>query len=114
MNDSAALIWCPFATSDEARKAAQILVTEQLIACANIIPGIVSVFTWQDQVQEAEEVGLLCKTLSHSMPKAIARLAEIYTYDTPAIAGWLVDKAPPETLAWLSGSLTNGVENEQH
>ena len=34
---------------------------------------------------------------------AVARLAQIHPYDTPAITGWRCDAAAPATLAWLDG-----------
>lgn len=36
------LVWCPFPDEDEARQAAGALLDEGLIACANIVPGLVS------------------------------------------------------------------------
>lgn len=110
MNDAApALIWCPFGSVEDARAAAATLVTERLVACANILPQIVSVFAWQGAVQEEQEVGMLCKTQLRLLAPAIARLAQLHPYDTPAILGWKADEAPPATLAWLEGALAKGV-----
>jgi periplasmic divalent cation tolerance protein len=98
---SGALIWCPFASEDAAAAAAGQLLDEGLIACANILPGMRSLYVWQGERGEARECGALFKTDAGLLEHAVARLAAIHPYDTPAIAGWRADVAPPATLAWL-------------
>ncbi|WP_340588251.1 divalent-cation tolerance protein CutA [Erythrobacter alti] len=97
----AALIWCPFGDLESARQCARKLVEERLVACANIVPAVTSVFRWQGDVLQESEVGVLFKTTSKLLDAAVERLVALHPYDTPAIAGWHADKAPPETLAWL-------------
>jgi periplasmic divalent cation tolerance protein len=98
---SAALIWSPFESEDAAASAASQLLDEGLIACANILPGVRSLYTWQGERGEARECGALFKTDSELLDKAIARLAAIHPYETPAIAGWRADATAPATAAWL-------------
>ena len=100
-----ALIWSPFANVDQARQAAETLVREELVACANILPGMVSVFRYEGAVQSGSEVAALFKTSADLLDAATARLAQIHPYDTPAICGWAAGSAPPETRAWLAATL---------
>ncbi len=37
------------------------LVNSRLVACVNIIPSIVSVYEWNDKVEEASEVMMMIK-----------------------------------------------------
>lgn len=96
-----ALIWCPFPDSASARAAIERLLDESLIACANILPQIYSVFQWQGERGEAEETGVLLKTSTCLLDRAVGRLAELHPYETPAILGWRCDSAAPATLAWM-------------
>ena len=98
---SAALIWCPFESEDAAAKVASQLLDEGLIACANLIPDVRSLYVWRGERGEARECGSLFKTEAGLLDKAVARLAAIHPYDTPAIAGWRADATPPVTAAWL-------------
>jgi periplasmic divalent cation tolerance protein len=98
---SAALIWSPFESEDAAASAASQLLDEGLIACANILPGVRSLYVWQGERGEARECGALFKTEANLLDKAIARLAAIHPYETPAIAGWRADATAPATAAWL-------------
>lgn len=97
----AALIWCPFPDAPVAEAAATVLLDEGLIACANIAPGMVSLFAWNGVRERSLEAGVLLKTRAGLLDRAIARLAELHPYDEPAILGWRCDAAAPGTLAWL-------------
>ena len=98
---SAALIWSPFESEEAAAAAASQLLDERLIACANIVPGVRSLYVWRGERGEARECGALFKTSPALLDEAIARLAEIHPYETPAIAGWRADAAAPATAQWL-------------
>ncbi len=105
MTVRAAMIWSPFASTPEARQVAEILLQEKLVACANILPELLSIFRYEGKVQSASEVGVLFKTEASLLDAATRRLAELHPYDTPAICGWHVDSAPEETRKWLAGLL---------
>jgi len=98
---SAGLIWCPFESEEAAAAAAAQLLDEGLVACANIVPGIRSLYVWKGERGESRECGVLFKTEARLLERAVARLAAIHSYETPAIAGWLADATPPSTAAWL-------------
>lgn len=112
MNDvQAALAWCPFPDVESAKDVAATLLEEKLIACANIIPGIISVFEWEGQSSTQSEVAVLFKTTEECLNRLVARLGECHPYDTPAIVGWLCNAAHPDTKQWLGvtlGSTTSG------
>lgn len=96
-----ALVWCPFPDEDAAASAAKTLLDEKLIACANIVPAIRSLFEWQGKLEEATEAAMLLKTDAALLDRAIGRLAQVHPYAEPAIVGWRCDAAHPVTAAWL-------------
>lgn len=97
----AALAWCPFPDADSAARAADTLLDEALIACANILPPMQSRYVWRGQREVAEETGVLFKTHADLLEKLVARISALHPYDEPAILGWGCDVASPETLRWL-------------
>jgi periplasmic divalent cation tolerance protein len=98
---SAALIWCPFESEAQAAETAGQLLDEGLVACANLLPGVRSLYAWNGERGEARECGALFKTDADLLDRAVARLAAIHPYETPAIAGWRADATAPATAAWL-------------
>ncbi len=96
-----ALIWCPFADEDSAAAVASQLLDERLVACANILPPMRSLYVGQGERGEARECGVLFKTDASLLDRATARLAEIHPYDAPAVLGWRADTAAKPTAEWL-------------
>ena len=97
----AALIWCPFPAVESARAAAEALLDERLVACANLSPQVHSIFVWRGERGEIDECGALFKTTVALLDVAIARLSALHPYEAPAITGWSV-QASEQTLAWLA------------
>ncbi|OBV10796.1 divalent-cation tolerance protein CutA [Erythrobacter dokdonensis] len=100
----AALIWCPFPDREAARAIAGQLLDERLVACANIIGEVESLFVWQGTQGTGSETGVLFKTTAARLNEAVARLGKLHPYDTPAVIGWRCDAAHPATLTWLSAA----------
>ena len=98
----AALIWCPFADEASAEAAAGRLLDEGLVACANILPCVRSLYRWQGVRGEARECAVLFKTDARLLERATERLAHIHPYDEPAVIGWRADCSAPATAAWLA------------
>lgn len=98
---TAALIWCPFGDMESVEAVAGQLLDERLIACANILPAIRSLYRWNGERGEGSEVAVLFKTRADLLDAAVARLEELHPYDAPAIAGWRCDAAGEATLGWL-------------
>lgn len=97
-----ALIYCPFPTREAAREVASVLLDERLIACANILGEVESIYEWNEQRGTAEEVGVLFKTHAGVLDEAVERIAHLHPYDVPAVLGWKCDAAGDATKAWLA------------
>lgn len=106
---SAALLWSAFGDEESAAATASALLDEELIACANIVPGMRSLFTWRGERGETRECGVLFKTDATLLERACERLAQLHPYDTPAVIGWRADATAAKTAAWL-GELAQGQE----
>jgi len=102
----AALIWCPFADLESAAAAAGTLLDEGLVACANLLPAMRSLYRWHGERGEASETAVLFKTRADILARAVSRLEEIHPYDAPAIAGWRCDATGAATGEWLAAEMT--------
>lgn len=101
----AALIYTPLPDTETARTIAGQLLDEGLIACANILGGVESVFMWEGKRESAAECAAVFKTDEAHLAGAIERLGALHPYEVPAIAGWVCDAAHDATLGWLGAGL---------
>ena len=97
-----ALAWCPFPDEDSAAAVADRLLDEKLVACANILGSVRSLYEWSGERGDEREVGVLFKTDAALLDAAVERIAALHPYDTPAVLGWRCDAAAPATAAWLA------------
>jgi periplasmic divalent cation tolerance protein len=64
------------------------LVSERLAACANVLPGVVSRYVWEGELQRETEVALLLKTRASLFPALESRVRQLHDYAVPCIVAW--------------------------
>lgn len=111
VDDGVLLVISTFESREQAEPVARALVGERLAACANLLPGCLSIYRWQGEIERADEVLMLVKTTCDRYPELERRLHELHPYDLPEI----VALAPPRVLAayadWVAGE-TRQVEGD--
>ncbi len=96
------LVFSTFPDAEKAGEVARRLVEEKLAACANILPGLQSIYTWEGSVTEASEVLCLFKVTRDGYPALARRLAELHPYEVPEIIGLSVAEGLPAYLGWVA------------
>lgn len=86
---------------DEAKRIGRALVEERLAACANILPGMTSIYRWQGAVETAEEAVLIAKTRADLFERLAARVKELHSYDVPCVVELRIGRGNPDYLGWL-------------
>jgi len=69
----------------EAKRIANILVEERLVACVNIIPNIHSIYRWKGKIESDDEYVIIAKTNKPNVKNVIKRIKSLHTYDLPDI-----------------------------
>ena len=82
------LVYTVFGNAEDARTVSRQLVEERLAACANIHAPCTSIYEWDGQLREEGEVPVFFKTTPLQRPALMERLAELHSYDVPAILSW--------------------------
>lgn len=98
---AASLILCTCPDAATAETLANALVSEHLAACVNIIPGISSIYEWQDQVEHAAEVLILIKYSTDRYAPLESRLLELHPYELPEILSVPIQQGLPAYLNWI-------------
>lgn len=86
----------------EALKIGRALVEERLAACINVVPGMTSVYHWQDKIEQADEAILYVKTRTDYVEAVISRVRELHSYSCPCAVAWPLKAGDPDYLRWLS------------
>ncbi|MDP0490621.1 MAG: divalent-cation tolerance protein CutA [Verrucomicrobiota bacterium JB023] len=90
-----------FPSESQARAISRELVKEGLIACANILPGAVSVYQWEGEICEDAEVVVLMKTLRSRYAEVEASLRQRHPYEVPEILALDVRQGLPAYLEFV-------------
>jgi periplasmic divalent cation tolerance protein len=88
----------------EAEKISRGLLEAKLIACANIIAGVQSLFWWQGKIDTSKEVLLILKTKKNLFKKIIARVKSLHSYQTPEIIALPLVAGSKDYLDWIGSS----------
>lgn len=85
----------------EGERIVRTLLDEGLIACANIVPGVVSLYKWQGELKRDQEVLVVMKTTGSSVSRALERAAELHSYDVPELLVQPVAGGATAYLEWV-------------
>ncbi len=100
----AVTLYSTWPTLDSAAAAARTLVEQRLIACANILPGAVSVFRWEGEVQREDEVLMFAKTSARRATEARDAIIKLHPYSVPCVTAFaIVETASASAfLDWIA------------
>ena len=87
---------------EAALKLARALVEKRLAACVNILSGCTSIYRWQDNVEQAEEVPLLIKTRAGRYAELEAAIRSLHPYELPEIIAVPVVQGLADYLGWVA------------
>lgn len=97
----AVFIYTTAGSPAEAGAIAETVVGRGLAACANIFPGMTSVYVWKGEVQRDSETAMLLKTVPDLRDAAMDAVRGCHPYETPAVVAFAADAVETDFLAWL-------------
>ena len=100
-----AFIITTVSTEKEGRMIANELVQNKLAACVNIVPKVHSVYEWENQIQNDEELLLLIKTTKEQEKDIYHTVESLHSYDTPELITIPINHGSQPYLQWLENSV---------
>lgn len=95
------VLYTTFPTEMDAQKVGGELVAEKLAACVNIFPGMVSIYRWEDAIENGSEVAMLVKTRKELEPQVLEALAAKHPYTVPALIVFEPRRVARAYVEWL-------------
>jgi periplasmic divalent cation tolerance protein len=92
-------------SKQEAEKIAQHLLDERLIACANIISPVSSLFQWSGKTERAKEHLILMKSRKNLFKKISETVKALHSYLVPEILALPIIEGSKTYLDWLESCL---------
>lgn len=77
------------------------LLKMRLIACANLIGPVRSVYVWEGETQAEEEMLMVLKTPKHKVAALTEAVSELHPYDVPEVLEVDVASGLSAYLAWV-------------
>jgi periplasmic divalent cation tolerance protein len=85
-----------------ARRLARAALRERLAACANLIPGLASLYWWRGKIASSREVLILFKTRAALLPDLERLILAAHPYDTPEFVVLQLTAGTKRYLDWLA------------
>ena len=93
------------ANASDAERISRALVEQGLAACVNVVPGVVSIYRWQGEVQKEQEFLLVIKTRSEVLERLRAALVALHPYEVPELVAWPIAAGHEPYLLWIDDSV---------
>jgi periplasmic divalent cation tolerance protein len=102
MADQVLLAISTFPDVETANRIADVLVTEKLAACANLLPPVHSIYHWKEKVETAGEVMVFFKTTEDRLAAFQEKLRSLHPYEVPEVICIKIDAGLPDYLRWVT------------
>ena len=89
----------------EAKTISDQLLEKKLIACANIVEGVQSVFWWQGKIDQAKETLIVLKSKQDLFKKIVKTVKAHHSYEVPEIIALPIIDGNPDYLKWIHESV---------
>jgi len=93
-----------FPDAEIARRISTQLVTEKFAACANVLPGVESIYRWKEKIESGNETLVFFKVSEERLQAFQNKLRSLHPYEVPEIISCNIDSGLPEYLRWVIGS----------
>jgi periplasmic divalent cation tolerance protein len=102
------LIYVTASNEAEAATIGRALVEDRLVAFANVIGQVRSIYRWEGVVQDEHEAVLIAKTTTDQVEAVTAKVCELHSNTLPCIVALPILGGNPAFLDWVAAETTSG------
>ena len=100
-------IYSTFPTIEKAKSISKTLVEEKLVACANILPQMESIYLWEGKVNQDKEVVVIYKTTKKNFNKVEEKILALHPHEIPCVVSIDLNQGYDKFLEWISHHVTS-------
>ena len=99
------IVFVTSGSMEEAKFISRELIETKLAACCNIVPGIVSIYEWKDNIQNDIEYLLIIKTHIEKIEELEKLVNQLHSYEVPEIISFPLESSSSRYKAWINECL---------
>ncbi len=91
-------------TLDDENLASEIakeMISRRLARCVNIFPGVRSIYSWQGEICDDQELVMIFKTINVKLEKLMESIREMHKYELPEIVALPITEGDADYLRWI-------------
>ena len=104
MNEQFIVAFSTFPDVETARRISHELVESALVACANIVPAVESIYYWKEKVETSAESLAIFKLTSARYSEFESRLRALHPYDVAEVVRLDIAAGSVDYLRWIDES----------
>jgi periplasmic divalent cation tolerance protein len=104
VNEQFIVAFSTFPDVETARRISHELVESALVACANIVPAVESIYYWKEKAETSAESLAIFKLTSARYSEFESRLRALHPYDVPEVVRLDIAAGSVDYLRWIDES----------
>jgi periplasmic divalent cation tolerance protein len=106
MGSGALVVLTTLATAEDARQLVKALVGQRLVACGTLLPKARSIYRWEGELTEEDEVLVVLKTDVSKWEALAAAVRARHPYEVPELLALPVERGLDRYLVWLTSEVS--------
>ena len=94
-------VYSTFRNREEAFSVATKLLEQKLIACANLLENVTSLYHWEGTLHQETECVMLTKTSAAARDLAIQAITDLHSYELPCVVALPLSAGSPPFFRWV-------------
>lgn len=99
-----ALVVTTLPDAGAAERLVRDLLEQRLVACGNIVPGVRSLYRWEEKIEQEDEVLVVLKTETAGVDRLFREVAELHPYAVPELVQLPVSGVARAYSEWVMES----------
>ena len=96
------LVLCTVNDLNTAKNISKNLLEHNLVACVNIIPNVVSMYQWKEEICEDTEYLMIMKTTAAMFHVVKTEIKKLHSYEIPEIISVNIEEGSNDYLSWIN------------